>query len=750
MAQETQDAWGSYRPYLELLARSTVPADRRGRIDLSSAVQETLARSVRRGDTVQLETEAQRREFLQKTLFDILTDRLVSDSRTVPTTDGQADAADVTLPGPLLVHDELLNRLARVIETLSPEEREALEAHFVDGSTQAKIAERLGGKQGMVAGLIARGVEKLQQQLFERPSLARAMTDVQTIDHEGQVDQVLTSYIESLDTGRPLDRDGLLTAHPDLAPELSRFFAGYDATYLWLLPLKTAARSRGDAQTVTNHHLDVSPLRPLTVRIGRYELAEVLGSGGQGVVYKALQRGAVDRAVALKTLRAEGLATQNDVARFLKEMRLMTELDNPGLVSILDSGIEDGRPFLIMPLMVGGSLANLLKDRGLPDVKTAAKWLAEIARAVDYLHTKHMIHRDLKPSNILFDAQGQARVADFGLLRLVEQAGGTVQPSAGIIEGTASYMAPEQAKGRNKAVGPATDVYGMGAILYEILTGRPPFRSDSFIYTLAQVLEDEPESPRRLRPEVPAELEAICLKCLSKDPGDRYESAGNLADELDRFRHGLPLRLTHPPGFLVRLGQWARREPGLAARLFVVIGCVVVIGANSLSAALGLYQPRKTGWSIGPFSGGPNSLRWVNLTLLFAWGLAAVGFQASLRRKRRVGDVIRAWLSTDVVLATILLIIDGHPVSPLTAVYQVLIAASGLWSRVGVVAFTTALSMIGYLVLIAEGWANDRPIGFRYWHLDFLASLALLGLITAYQVKRVRAVGTLNDDGPES
>jgi eukaryotic-like serine/threonine-protein kinase len=267
--------------------------------------------------------------------------------------------------------------------------------------------------------------------------------------------------------------------------------------------------------------------------------------------------------------------------------------------------------------------------------------------------------------------------------------------------------------------------------------------------TLARVLEDEPESPRRLRPEIPAELEAICLKCLSKDPGNRYESAGKLADELDRFRHGLPLRLTHPPGLLVRLGQWVRREPGLAARLFVVIGCVVVIGANWISAALGLYQPRNTGWSIGPFAGGPGSLRWVNLSLLLAWGLAAVKFQSSLRRTRRVVAVVRAWLSTDVVLATILLIVDGHPVSPLTAVYLVLIAASGLWSRVEVVVFTTAASMIGYVVLIAEGWANDRETGYRYWHLDFLAALALVGLITAYQVKRIRAVGRLNEDGSE-
>ncbi len=503
------------------------------------------------------------------------------------------------------------------------------------------------------------------------------------------------------------------------------------------------------AQTITDDHAGEDRALLSTVRIGRYELRDVLGGGGQGVVYKALQRGAVEQTVAIKTLRAEGLAAEGDVKKFLQEMRLMTELDHPGLVSILDSGIEDGRPFLAMPLMVGGSLTNRLKDGGLPDPRTAARWMAEIARAVQYLHDKNMVHRDLKPSNILFDAHGQPRVADFGLMRLVEQAGGTAQASAVVLEGTASYMAPEQAAGRIKSVGRRTDVYGMGAILYEILTSRPPFRTDSFMKTLARVIEDEPEPPRRLRPEVPVELEAICLKCLAKDPGARYDSAGKLADELDRFRHGLPLELTHPPGILARVGRWARREPGFATRLTIVIGCTVVIGFNWLTAAAGVYHPERVGWSFGPLSGGPESKRWINLALLFGWGLAAAGFQASLRRRRRVGAVVRAWMSADVLLATVLLIIDGQPMTPLTLVYALLIAASGLWSRTRVVAFTTALAMIGYMVLIAEGWAYGKPTGFRYGHLDFLVGLALMGFITAYQARRVRALGQLIEEGPE-
>jgi serine/threonine-protein kinase len=428
-------------------------------------------------------------------------------------------------------------------------------------------------------------------------------------------------------------------------------------------------------------------------------------------------------------------------------MRLMTELDHPGLVSIIDSGIEDGRPFLAMPLMVGGSLTARLRGAGLPDPQTAARWMADIARAVQYLHDKNMVHRDLKPSNVLFDAQGQPHVADFGLVRLVERAGGTTAASGILVEGTASYMAPEQATGRIKSVGPKTDVYGMGAILYEILTGRPPFRSESFSETLARVLEDEPESPRRLRPDIPVELEAICLKCLSKGPADRYDTAGKLAEELDRFRHGLPLVLTHPRGQLGRLVRWVRREPGLATRLTVVMGCTAVIGANWLSAKAGIYQPRRIGWSIGPISGGPDSLRWLNLMLLFSWGLAAVGFHTALARSTRKGALIRAWLATDVLFATILLIVDGQPTTPLTAIYPVLIVASGLWSRVRVVAFTTVLAMAGYVVLIAEGWANGRVIGFRYAHIDFLIALVVIGCISAYQDRRVRALGRLIEEG---
>jgi hypothetical protein len=192
------------------------------------------------------------------------------------------------------------------------------------------------------------------------------------------------------------------------------------------------------------------------------------------------------------------------------------------------------------------------------------------------------------------------------------------------------------------------------------------------------------------------------------------------------------------------------RIPGLATRLTVVLGCTAVIAVNWLSAVAGLYQPRTLGWSIGPVAGGPVSLRWVNLALLLAWGLAAAGFQAALRRTERVEAVVRAWLGTDVLFATLLLIVDGQPMTPLTAVYPVLIAASGLWSRTRVVAFTTVLAMIGYVVLSAEGWAKGKPIGPRYGHLDFLAGLAPMGFIAAYQSRRVRALGRLIEEGIEA
>ena len=171
-----------------------------------------------------------------------------------------------------------------------------------------------------------------------------------------------------------------------MADELSRFFAGYGVAYLWFGPLAEYGSRRALPRTVADQPAGESHFTYSKVRVGRYELQDVLGGGGQGVVYKALQRGAVEQPVAVKTLRAEGLAAEGDVAKFLQEMRLMTELDHPGLVSILDSGIEDGRPFLAMPLIVGGSLTGRLKDRGLPDPATAARWMADIARAVQYLH----------------------------------------------------------------------------------------------------------------------------------------------------------------------------------------------------------------------------------------------------------------------------------------------------------------------------------------------------------------------------
>jgi eukaryotic-like serine/threonine-protein kinase len=688
----------------------------------------------------------------QKNRVETVTAGIDPGSLTAWRPESRSGPADVTMPGSLLIRDDLLHRLAERLETLSPAHREVIESHFLGRSTQAEVAGQLGCTHEAAMEHLRTGIESLKQMLIDPSGPTGPKGDALPAGTKSNTDRILGSYIQSLEIGRPLDRAELIAAHSDRASDLARFFASYDVVYLWFLPLMGRARGHGDTETVreTDLHVNTSQALPSTVRIGRYELYDVLGSGGQGVVYKALQRGAVERTVALKTLRAEGLAAERNVATFMDEMRLMTKLDNAGLVSILDSGIEDGRPFLVMPLMVGGSLTSVLKNGGLPDPKVAADWSMAMARAIEYLHDKNLIHRDLKPSNILFDAHGQPRVADFGLVRLVEQAGGAAQASSVVVEGTASYMAPEQASGRLKAVGRRTDVYGLGAILYEVLTGRPPFRSDSFMNTLARVMDDEPEGPRRLRPEIPIELEAICLKCLAKDPADRYDSAAMLADELDRFRHGLPLNETHPPGYISRLTRWTRSEPGLATRLFVVGGCMAVIGVNWLVAAAGKFPARTTGWSIGPLSGGPDSLRWVNLATLLAWGLASVGFQAALRRTSRVGALIRAWLGTDLAVVTLLLIIDGGPMTPLTAVYAVLITASGLWSRVKVVAFTTALAMIGYLVVLTEAWSTGKPIGFRAAHIDFLVGLLLLGMITAYQVRRVRALGRLIDEGPES
>jgi serine/threonine-protein kinase len=323
------------------------------------------------------------------------------------------------------------------------------------------------------------------------------------------------------------------------------------------------------------------PARP---EVPGYEILGELGRGGMGVVYKARQT-ALDRPTALKMLLAGAYASPEERARFRAEAVAAARLRHPNVVQVYEVGEHHGRLFLALEYVEGGSLAGRLRAGPLPPAE-AARLTAVLARAMQHAHQHGVVHRDLKPANVLLSEDGTPKVADFGLARRLDVASGQTQ--SGAVVGTPGYMAPEQAEGKGKQVGPAADVYALGAILYELLTGRPPFQAATPLDTLLQVLERDPEPPRRLRPEVPRDLETITLKCLRKEPGRRYAGAAELADDLQRFLDGGPVR-ARPVGRLARLGRWCRRRP-LVTGLVLALAVSLLAGAGAV-----LYLLRAAG-----------------------------------------------------------------------------------------------------------------------------------------------------------
>jgi hypothetical protein len=296
----------------------------------------------------------------------------------------------------------------------------------------------------------------------------------------------------------------------------------------------------------------------------------VLGRGGMGVVYKARQL-QLDRVVALKMIRAGGHAGPEELARFRREAEAVARLQHPNIVQIHEVGEHDGLPFFSLEFCESGSLADKL-DGTPQSPREAARLVETLARAVQAAHERHIVHRDLKPANVLLAADGTPKVTDFGLAKKLDA--GDNPTVSGAILGTPSYMAPEQAGGRSKEVGPAADVYALGAILYELLTGRPPFLAATMMDTLARVCADEPVPVRRLQPGVPRDLETVCLKCLEKDPTKRYASARDLAEDLRRFGAGEPVR-ARPVGVVGRGWRWGRRNPAVAGLLAAVAAALL-------------------------------------------------------------------------------------------------------------------------------------------------------------------------------
>ena len=307
-----------------------------------------------------------------------------------------------------------------------------------------------------------------------------------------------------------------------------------------------------------------------------YEILEKLGEGAMGVVYKARQA-ELSRVVALKMIRPER-AGEEGVARFRVEAEAVARLQHPHIVQIFEIGEHDGQPFFSLEFVEGGSLESQLKGAPWP-ADRAAQLVELLARAVQAAHECGIVHRDLKPANVLVSREGVPKVTDFGLAKRLDVETGQTQ--TGMIMGTPGYMAPEQAAGK-KAVGPAADVYALGAVLYELLTGRPPFRAATVLETLEQVRSQEPVPPRRLQRRTPRDAETICLKCLRKGPHERYGSAAELADDLQAFLEHRPIR-ARPAGRGERAFKWARRHPAQAVACALV---ALVLGLGGVGGTM--------------------------------------------------------------------------------------------------------------------------------------------------------------------
>jgi serine/threonine protein kinase/lipoprotein NlpI len=406
-----------------------------------------------------------------------------------------------------------------------------------------------------------------------------AIAHVDPLLEDERLDEVVAAYFEAAEAGQQPDRGAWVARYPEFAAALAEFFDDQDKVKGWTEPLWEVAQVLSTAVEDPDRTVP-APVEPLPApeigSFGDYEILNEIARGGMGVVYKAWQI-SLQRTIALKKILAGPSVESANLQRFRAEAEAAAQLDHPHIVPIYEVGEHEGRPYFSMKLIEGGDLRQHLA-RFINDPHAIARLLATVARAVHHAHERGILHRDLKPANILLDARGEPHVTDFGLAKRVQHDSGLSQ--SGRIVGTPSYMAPEQASGQ-KGLTTAADVYSLGAILYSLLTERPPFRAEMPLETLRQVVEQEPALPRTLNPRVHRDLEIICLKCLEKEPRKRYRSALALAEDLECFLASEPIQ-ARPAKVWERGIKWAKRRPAVAALVAISVAAVFSLAAASL------------------------------------------------------------------------------------------------------------------------------------------------------------------------
>jgi serine/threonine-protein kinase len=512
---------------------------------------------------------------------------------------------------------------------------------------------------------------------------------------ETLLEELLSRWQRETGQGRDVTAVDLCRDHPELAARLEeRIQALRRMKGLRLKAVEPTTLRAGDSRQGE----DSPAAPPPHATVPGYEIVSELGRGGMGVVYQARQT-KLNRLVALKMILSRAHAGAADLARFHTEAEAIAHLQHPNIVQIHEIGEQSGQHYIALEFVGGGSLAQKLNGTPLPPPE-AAQIVMALSRAIRYAHEQGVIHRDLKPANILLTHDGTPKISDFGLAkRLAEDAG---QTQTGAVLGTPSYMAPEQAEGQTQAVGPPADVYSLGVILYEALTGRPPFRAPSVVETLEQVRSQEPVPPRRLLPRVPRSLETVCLKCLEKEPRKRYASAADLAEDLRRFLHQEPI-LARPPDLAARFALWCRRPERIrdAGAFTVFLGAVCIIWCLSglLLVAAGIMRPPVVRDAV---------LQLIAFIFIFYVPIIWLGLGTMARR--------RFWLWVGAVVATVDLVVTvlaavgSNPIGDtmdMGGVYNDPNARYPVFSLLGILA---AVQVFGYCVALVAYYSSRNRL----------------------------------------
>jgi serine/threonine protein kinase len=544
------------------------------------------------------------------------------------------------------------------------------------------------------------------------------------------VERIIANVMLDVERGTVVNAKDVVEQYPEHRAELLEFFEMHEC----LLQPRTAKDEQtvafqansttGKADAANQLRMrrqEMSVSGPPPRFLGDYEILEEIDRGGMGVVYKAKDAG-LNRIVALKVIRSGELADQEEIQRFLREAEAAASLNHPGIVPIHEVRDCDGLVFYTMTYIEGQSLSDLVADGPIDPIE-AVRITYKLCNAIEFAHRNGVYHRDLKPANVLINECDQPIIIDFGLAKNKNRDESLT--ATGQVIGTLAYMTPEHASGKVKNVGPAADVYALGAILFFLCTGQPPFAGKGAFDVLIQVMDRRPAKPSKLNRKVSREIDQVCLRMLEKDPASRYASASDFALELQRILTGRPIDLPEE-SLALRVVHWWQREPILVAH-------VAGIGLTTLIVIVAqLSKPD----DLLPF--------YSRLGLLLAWLIASFGLQFWVDRDRWRYVSISTWLTADVIVYTILIAFARPPRPLLLIGYPMMIVASSLFYQRRYTISNTVMCILGFCILC---WNFPGELLVRWdFSAIFICGMIVICLTILAMIHRVRGLGNFCEE----